>query len=143
VVTAPSSQTLNATNSGATGTGITYTVSLSSGCAGVATGAPTFHFFAGGVSDVNITVNTTLVNSTSGLSVSPSSVTVNCFKNGSAYTPDISQTVSVTSTATGGTPFTVDTSSGNAPSWLVINPTTGGTATGSATIRMPGARLFR
>ena len=132
VVTAPSNQTLNATNSGASGTGITYTVSLASGCAGVSTGAPTFHFFAGGVSDVNITVNTTLTNSTSGLSVSPSAVTVNCFKNGSTYTPDISQTVSVTSTATGGTAFTVDTSSANAPSWLVINPTTGGTATGSA-----------
>src|SRR5579862_1440928 len=82
VVTAPSNQTLNATNSGASGTGITYTVSLASGCAGVSTGAPTFHFFAGGVSDVNITVNTTLTNSTSGLSVSPSAVTVNCFKNG-------------------------------------------------------------
>src|ERR1019366_5469778 len=39
----------------------------------------------------------------------------------------------VTSALVGGLPFTVDTVTSPAAAWLVVNPTTGGTATGAAT----------
>ncbi len=131
VVTAPSSQTLTASNSTA---GIVYTVSLAAGCVGVSNGAsPTFHFNTGGsTADVTITVNTTLVAAASGLTVSPSALTVSCVKSGNTYTPGPAQTLSVTSAATGGTPFTVDTTTNPAAAWLTVTPTTGGTATASA-----------
>ncbi|HVW84091.1 MAG TPA: hypothetical protein VHB50_05405 [Bryobacteraceae bacterium] len=125
VVTAPATSTLSTGNQAA---GLVYSVSLAAGCVGVSTGAQTFRLNAGGVADVTVTVNTTLVASASGLNVSPSPVTISCVKNGSVYTPGAAQTVSVTSIAAGGTPFTVDTSTNPPPNWLAVNPTSGGTA---------------
>ena len=125
VVTPPTTTSLSTANQTA---GLTYTLSLANGCVGVTTSAPTFHFNAGGVGDVTVTVNTTLTATSSGLSVSPSPLIVTCAKNGGTYTPAAAKTVSVTSTATGGTPFTVDTVTVPPPAWLTVAPTTGGTA---------------
>ena len=129
VVTPPVTTSLSTANQTA---GLTYTLSLANGCVGVTTSAPTFHFSAGGVSDVTVTVNTTLTATTSGLSVSPSPLIVTCAKNGGTYTPAAAKTVSVTSAATGGTPFTVDTATVPPPAWLTVTPTTGGTASSTA-----------
>ena len=86
------------------------------------------------LTDVLVTVNTTLVATTSGLTVAPSgTIALTCGKNGSTYAPGPSQIMSVTSTLTGGLPFTVDTTTNAAAAWLTINPTTGGTANGTAT----------
>ncbi|HYA17227.1 MAG TPA: putative Ig domain-containing protein [Bryobacteraceae bacterium] len=142
VVTPPSGTTLNSGNST---TGLTYTVTLTGNCTGVSTGAPTFNFksLSGTVAspgnpsnaqtDVLVTVNTTLTATTSGLTVSPTgTIALTCGKNGSTYVPGPSQVISVTSALTGGLPFTVDTTTNPAASWLSIVPTTGGTATGTA-----------
>ncbi len=139
VITAPSNQTLTSTN-----TSLTYTISLAAtpavGCQGLTTAAPTFFFnhIAGTTSapgttvvgDVGSTVNTSVTATTSGL-VAPATVNVTCIKNGSSYFPGPAQTISVTSTATGGTVFGLDTSGSNAPaSWLTLNPSSpAGTAT--------------
>ena len=123
-VTAPTLQTLSTSNQSA---GLTYTVTTANGCVGATTGAVTIQFKAAGSNDVTVTANDTVTASGSGLVVSP--VTVTCSLSGSTYIPGPTQTVSVTSSAAGGTPFTVDTSSSNMPTWLVVTPTTGGTAT--------------
>lgn len=131
VVTPPGSTTLNAANSSS---GITYTVSLGPGCAGAAAGtsAPTVQFKANGTTDVATTVNVVVTATTSPL-VSAASVALTCTKAGSLYAPGAAKTVSVTSAAPGGTPFTIDTTTVVPPTWLTINPTTGGTATSTAT----------
>ena len=133
VVTAPASQILNTTNQSS---GLTYTVKLANGCVGASTGSVSFHFFAGGTSDVLVTVNETVTATTSALTVSPTPITVTCARipgSPATYVPGPSQTVSVTSAATGGTPFTVDTTTSAPANWLSVNPTTGGTATTAAT----------
>jgi uncharacterized protein (TIGR03437 family) len=122
-VTAPSVTTLSTANQLA---GLTYSISTAAGCIGNSTGATTITFKAGGVADVTVTANDTVTATTSGLAVSP--VTITCGKAGSVYTPGAAQTLSVTSAATGGTAFTVDTSGVPPPAWLVVTPTTGGTA---------------
>ena len=123
VVTAPSTTTLSTANQTA---GISYTVSVASGCVGASTGSTTLTFKAGGVNDVTVAVNDTVTATTTGLAAS--AVTITCAKAGLVYTPGAAQNVSVTSAATGGTPFTVDTSGVPPPAWLVVTPTTGGTA---------------
>jgi uncharacterized protein (TIGR03437 family) len=141
VITAPSNQTLTASN-----TSLTYTISLAAtpsvGCNGLTTAAPVFFFdhisgttTAPGstvVGDVGMTVNTSITQTTSGLVATPSTVNVTCVKNGSTYYPGPAQTVSVTSTATGGNVFALNSSGGSAPaSWLTLTPSSpGGTATG-------------
>ena len=112
--------------------GLTYTVSLAPGCVGVANnGTPALHFNTGAGVDIIVTVNTTLAATVSGLSVSPSPIILSCTKNGGVYTPPAVSTVSITSQATGGTPFTVD-SSGTAV-WLTVGAASGATATTTAT----------
>ncbi len=129
VVTAPANQTLTATN-----TSVTYTVSLAAtpavGCQGLTTttSGPTFTFnhIAGTTSVPGSTVvaetetmqvNSTVTGGVSGLSVSPATVSLSCVKSGSTYYPGPPQTITVSSTATGGTPFALD-SSNPAASWL-------------------------
>lgn len=125
-VTAPNVTTLSTTNQVA---GLIYTLTMANGCVGVTTGTPTFHFNAGGNSDVTVTINSTLVNNASGLAAS--NVTVTCARLGAgSYLPGPAQTVSVTSAAVGGTAFTIDPSPNPAlPSWLSISSLAGGTAT--------------
>ena len=137
VVTAPTITTLSTTNQAA---GIAYSVKAAVGCVGMTNAAtPTFNFLAntgtgGAVADAPVTVTTTLTNTTSGLSLSSSLVMVNCVLNNGNYTPGVAQNVSVTSTATGGTPFTFSTSS--LPAGVTVTPSSagsgGGTASGSA-----------
>jgi uncharacterized protein (TIGR03437 family) len=129
VVTAPSVTVLSTANQVA---GLTYSVRIASGCVGASTGAPAFRFSSGGVADVTITANTTVTATTSGLVAAPSPVTVTCTRTSApVYTPGPAQTVSVTSPAAGGTPFTVDTVTIAPPAWLVVTPTSGGTASPS------------
>lgn len=131
VVTAPSSATLNAANSVA---GINYTVNLSPGCAGSPSGSstPTFRYSAGGVLDATVTANATVTASTTPLVASPSPVALTCTKSGSVYTPGATRTVSVTSTLSTGTAFTIDNSTVPPPAWLTVTPLTGGTASSTA-----------
>lgn len=129
VVTAPSVTTLSTTNQAV---GLIYTVNIVAGCVGASTGAQTFHFNAGGTSDATVTANVTVSTSTSGLVPSPNPATITCVKSGSTYTPGAAQTVSVTSTAAGGTAFTVDNTVAPPASWLTITPLTGGTASSTA-----------
>jgi uncharacterized protein (TIGR03437 family) len=124
VVTPPSTTTLSTANQTA---GIVYSVSLAAGCVGVTNAAtPSFQFTAGGTADASVTATTTLTSSVSGLSVSSSLVTLNCVLSGSTYTAGSNQNVSLTSTATGGTPYTVVTS--GLPTGVSVTPTSAGTA---------------
>ncbi len=130
-VTTPSNQTLSSSNSS---TGLTYVLNYAAGCGGATAGSatPTFRFNAGGSLDVTINATTTVTASATALSATPSPVTIGCVKSGSTYTPAPAKTVSITSAASGGTPFTVDTSTSPFAAWLVVNPTSGGTATSTA-----------
>ncbi len=123
VVTPPSSTTLTLANQAA---GLSYTVSIVNGCVGASTGSTNIQFKVGSTNDITVAVAATVTATTSGLAAS--GVTITCTKVGSTYTPGPAQTVSVTSAATGGTAFTVDTSVAPPPSWLTVTPTTGGTA---------------
>lgn len=131
VVTAPTITTLTGGNTGNATTGITYTVSAANLCANFTTGSGTFHFTTGTganvLADVTVTVNTTYTQGLSGLSTTP--VTISCTKSGSTYTPGPAQTVTVGSTAVGGTSFTINTSS--LPAWLTVTGTGGTAAPGS------------
>ena len=126
-VTTPSNQVLSVANQAA---GIVYTVNFSAGCAGAVAGtsSPTFRPTAGGVADVTVTVNRSVTATASALVASPTSMTITCVKAGSVYTRGPAKTIAVTSAATGGTPFTVDTATSPVASWLTVTPTSGGTA---------------
>jgi uncharacterized protein (TIGR03437 family) len=126
VVTAPATTTLSTTNQSA---GITYTINTVPGCAAASTGTTTLQFKAGATNDVTVSVADTLTATGSPLVASP--VTISCSKSGSTYTPGAAQTVSVTSPISGGTAFTVDTTTNPPPNWLIVTPTTGGTASTS------------
>ncbi len=135
VLTPPGSPTLNLGNNS---TGIAFTVSAAVGCVGNSTGPTTITFQAGGTADVPVIVSDTVTATTSGLAVSPTSIALTCtFTPGSpgSYTyRSPAQTISITSAATGGTPFTLDTSVGNDPTWVTLTPTSlTGTANGTAT----------
>jgi len=126
-ITAPAAQTLSAANQAM---GLTYTVNLAAGCVGGSTGSTTLTFNAAGKADAAATVTTTVTAAASGLVTAPVSLTVTCIK-GSTYTPGPAQIVNVSSTATGGTPFSVDAASN--PAWISVTPAAGGIATGSGT----------
>lgn len=123
-VTAPTSQTLNAT----TALTLTYTVNASSAtCAGASVGPVTIQFKAGGNTDATSTANVTI---TSPLVASPSSVALTCQLSGGSYTQLSPQTESITSAVTGGTAFTVNNTGGSAPpTWVSLSSLAGGTAT--------------
>ena len=132
VVTPPAITTLSTTNQAA---GIQYSVKAAVGCVGMVNAAtPTFAFLAntgsGAVADAPVTVTTTLTSTVSGLSLSSSLVTVNCVLNGGNYTPGVAQNVSLTSTATGGTPYNFVTTS--LPPGVAVTPSSGGAGSGTA-----------
>jgi uncharacterized protein (TIGR03437 family) len=133
----PANATLNAGNTGTSGAGVTFTVGFAAGCVGVTNAAtPSIQFKQGSTNDVTQTLTTDLTATNSGLVPSPSSVTVTCVVGaGPSYTPGPAQVVSVLSTAANtGTPFTVVTSGGSAPSsWLTVTGS-GGTATTSTAV---------
>jgi len=130
-VTTPATQTLSTANQAA---GLSYVINYAGGCVGASAGtaSATFRFSAGGVLDVTVTANTTVIAAASPLTPSPSTATVTCVKSGTTYTPSLAQTISVTSGATGGTAFTVDTHTNAPAAWLTVTPTTGGTANATA-----------
>ncbi len=129
VVTAPTVQTLSTGNQS---TGITYTVAVNAGCTNATNGATTLQFTAGGANDVTTSVTDNLTATTSALVANP--VTISCVLSGGTYTPGPAQIISVTSAATGGTPFSVDTTVANDPATIVLNPTSpAGTATSTPT----------
>jgi len=124
VAMVPASQVLNAANQSQ---GLTYTVSLAAGCSGAASGSSVVRFYAGGTADVSVPVTVSVTASASALAASP--VTLTCVRNAGppvSYTPGPAETVTVTSPALGGTPFTVDASAN--PAWLAVTPATGGLA---------------
>lgn len=133
VVTPPSSAVLS------TGTtSLTYTVNVAAGCVGASSATKTVQFLAASNSgsaanDVTLgVVDTVTVASSSGLLALP--VTLSCTRSGSSspytYTPGASQSMSVTSAATGGIPFTV--SNPSAPAWLTLGSPSSGTASTTA-----------
>jgi hypothetical protein len=109
--------------------GVIYTVSAAPGCVGNSTGNTTLAFTAPSSTAGSAIVADTVTATTSALTAQP--VTIQCIAGG---TPGRSQTVTVTSAATGGTPFTADPSGGTAPdaalaAWATITP---GTPSGTA-----------
>jgi len=133
----PASGTLNSTNGGTGGAGLTFTVSFAAGCTGVTNAATTpIAFKQAGTSDVSVTITTNLTATVSGLSASPSPVTITCVASGSSspysYSVGPAVAVNVLSTAANvGTPFAPSTT--NSASWLVVTGA-GGTATTSASV---------
>ncbi len=125
-ITAPATTSLTTANQAA---GITYTIVANAGCAGVS-GSVAFSTGAG--LDVSAAIVDTVTASASAL-VAPLTLAISCTLNSGTYTPGPAQTVSVTSAAPGGTPFTVDTTVSNDPTWVTLNPVSpSGTATGTA-----------
>jgi hypothetical protein len=128
VVTPPASTTLNAANST---TGLIFTINYAAGCVGATSGtsSPTVQFVAGANPDVTLTLPSTVTATTSALAATPTPIALTCSKSGSTYTPGASVSASVTSTAPGGTAFTI-----TAPSaaWLTLSSLTGGTASATA-----------
>ncbi len=135
----PANGTLNSTNGGSGGVGLTFTVTFAAGCTGVTNLATTpVQFKQAGTNDVSVTLTTNLTATTSGLSASPSPVTISCVAAGSSspytYTVGPAVTVNVLSNAANiGTPFTPSTLS--SASWLVVNGS-GGTATTSSAVSL-------
>ncbi len=133
-VSAPASQVLSASN-----TSLTYSFSFKPGCAGATTSAAatqTIQFKTGtspATADVTVRINATVTTSASALTPSPNAVILSCVKNGTTYTPGTAQAVSVTSAANGGTPFKIDNTSANLPTWLTVSPTPPGNFTASTT----------
>jgi uncharacterized protein (TIGR03437 family) len=139
LVITPASLTLNSTNSQATTN--TFTVSAAPGCANLVSGsavANVIHFttaetgittpVASNTDTVSASVNSTLTVSNQ-YAVSAAAITVYCSKIGSTYVPSATAAVlSVTSTANGGTPFTIS----GLPAWVTATSLTGGTATSTA-----------
>jgi uncharacterized protein (TIGR03437 family) len=127
VVTAPSTSVLSSTNQTA---GITFTVNAAPGCVGNTTGSTVIQFKAAvgsgsAANDATVTANDTVTTATSsGISANP--VTITCaLTTGPVYTPGQPQTISITSAATGGIPFTVAT---GYASWLTLGSPSGSTA---------------
>jgi uncharacterized protein (TIGR03437 family) len=124
VTTTASGTTLNAANNS---TGVIYNVSAATGCVANSTATTVIQFNASGSADVTASVSDTVNTATSGLVISPTTISLTCtYTPGSpgTYAAGPTQTISITSAATGGTPFTLDTSAGNDPSWVTLSPTT-------------------
>jgi hypothetical protein len=131
VVTAPATTTLSSTNQL---TGLTYAVRLAAGCAGATTGSSNVQFKAATVNDVTAAITSTVTFASTALVTAPTSVALTCAKTGVAsWVPGAPVVVSVTSAATLGTPFTVDTVTSPPLGFVTVTPTTGGTATPTAT----------
>src|SRR5206468_6018231 len=116
----PSSQVLNAVNQSQ---GLIYSVSMAAGCSGASNTPVVIRFYAGGTSDVSVPATLSFTASASALAAS--TVALTCVRSvGSpvGYTPGPAQTVTVTSSALGGTPFTVDAAAN--PVWLAVSPAT-------------------
>lgn len=103
------------------------------GCAGLTSNPQTvpLTFTAGGVSGPAITVNAIITVTGSPVSVTPNSVSLSCNKGGGVT----SQTINVTSTASGGTHFYVSASPATWPTWLTAlsGPGSSSSATANAT----------
>lgn len=117
--------------------GIIYTLRSTAGCAGATAGTNTVtvQFLANGTNDLLLNVSHQVTATASGLTPTPTSVAITCVLASSVYTPGPAQTVSIASSvpsASGGSPFTVDTSTsgstGAAAAWATVTPTTGLTA---------------
>ncbi len=131
----PASVTLNAANSTA---GAPFSVTVANGCVGASSGNTTLQFkanadSAGAANDATSVITDVVTATTSGLVAAP--VTITCqytSGGGGTWVPGLAQTISVTSTATGGTPFAMDTTLANDPAWLAVNPNAPtGTASGT------------
>jgi uncharacterized protein (TIGR03437 family) len=117
LVVTPSSGVLNAT----TAKTFAFTVNAAPGCANLSTGTPTVQFQVAAVNDASATVTTTLTANGNPM-VATSAITVTCGKNGGVYTPSSTPAVvSVSSPATGGTPYTVT----SLPAWLAVSSASG------------------
>jgi hypothetical protein len=127
-VTAPNVATLSPSV-----TSLTYVVSEAAGCVGVVNnGTPSVVFSASGVTDATLNTTTTLVNSTSGLAVNNAIINLNCTLASTTYTPGAAQNIALTSTATGGTPFSMDKT--GLPAGVGVTPSTvSGSASATAT----------
>ncbi len=121
VITPPASTVLNAANQSQ---GLAYSVNLAPGCARASTGSASIRFYSSGVPDAQVTVSTSLTATASALVAAP--VTVTCVRRAGSpvtYTPGPSQTITITSAAAGGTPFTLDTT--QVPVWLSVGAASG------------------
>ena len=125
-ITPPATTSLTTSNATA---GIIYSIQANAGCVGV---SGTLQFSVNTTADVPVTITDTVTATASAL-VAPATLAISCALNAGTYTPGAAQTVSVTSAAPGGTPFTVDTTVANDPVWVTLNPTSpAGTATAAA-----------
>lgn len=120
----PSSASVSSTSSPTN-----FSISIAAGCKGATNNQVVVITFTPNTGTA-LTVNATLTvtNSASALAPSPTAVTLTCTKSGNNYSPGPNQTVTVTSPANGGTPFTVDNTTNVLPSWLNVSPLGGGTA---------------
>jgi hypothetical protein len=125
-ITPPSTTSIT---SGNATTGIVYSIQANAGCAGV---SGTLQFLVGGTDDVTVAITDTVTATASAL-VAPATLAISCALNAGTYTPGATQTVSVTSAAPGGTPFTVDTTAANDPTWVTLNPVAPGSYTAGTT----------
>lgn len=134
-ITAPTGAGATTLNLASQAAGLTYTIAAGPNCVGASTGPVTLHFSsnldaAGAQADVAPVANVTVTSTASAL-VAPA-IVVTCARSaGPVYVPGPAATVSVTSSAIGGTPFTVDTVTAPLPAWLVLSSAAGGTATAS------------
>ena len=124
-----------------------FSFSVAPGCVGAATPqtitfSTTVAGATSGSTSVAVPVTITVTSTVSGLSTPSNSVTVTCVKNSaSSYTAGVPQALALTSTATGGTPFTVG-SSPALPDWLTVTPSSGtATAAKYLTDIHPGRNL--
>ena len=125
-ITPPAPNLIKATTDSAV-----FSFVFAAGCVGTAT-TQSITFSATGAASVTSLVTIQVTKTTTGLSTPSNSVTVTCVKNSAtSYTAGIPQVLSLTSTATGGTPFTVG-SSPALPDWLTVTPSSG-TATAAKT----------
>jgi hypothetical protein len=108
---------------------VTFTVNLLPGCANATalTLSGAIHFSVGGTLDLTVSQPTAVTVTNSALAAAP--VTVYCQLTGGVYSNRTTSTISVTSAAVGGTPFTIlPASVPSSPAWLSVSSLAGGTA---------------
>lgn len=134
VITTPTAHTLTSTTNTA---GLAFTVGTAAGCAGLNSGTNNLSFNftansnnAGAQNDILITVVVIVTASQSALVATPNPVALSCVYDGTNYYPGPAVTVSITSAATGGTPFTVTTT--GVSSWATVGSASGNTAGSTA-----------
>ena len=135
-ITPPGVTTFSVANANSS-TGINYSFSAAAACASFTTSSSpvTFKFKAAGTDDAALTINTVL-NPASNLTVAPSPVVVTCVYNSGSWTPSAAQTVSVSSSPSGGA-FTIDTTTNGIkpPNWLTVGSPSGGTTPATFTVQ--------